>query len=98
MKATKISHNWQQWYEGNESYLLAALAMVRGAIEASAQKTQPSEPREQQQLGEQALQAARAGMSAPPALEQICKLFGLTSFERDILLMCACMEFYGDFA
>ncbi|MFM5981239.1 MAG: ATP-binding protein [Sphaerospermopsis kisseleviana] len=98
MKATKISHNWQQWYEGNESYLLAALGMVRGAIEASAQKTQPSEPREQQQLGEQALQAARAGMSAPPALEQICKLFGLTSFERDILLMCACMEFYGDFA
>ncbi|MFM7363620.1 MAG: ATP-binding protein [Cuspidothrix sp.] len=102
MKTTKvsykISHNWQQWYEGNESYLLASLAMVRGAIEIFAQKAPSSEAIVKQQIGEQALQAARAEMSVPPALEQICTLFGLTGFERNILLMCACMEFYGDFA
>ncbi|MBH8566969.1 ATP-binding protein [Nostoc sp. CENA67] len=30
---------------------------------------------------------------APPALEQLCQIFGLSSFEREILLLCAGMEF-----
>lgn len=95
MNTTKINHNWD---EANECYLLTALAIVRGAIEKFAQKTQPSDFREQEQIRQQASETAMAGISAPSALEQISELFGLTSFERDILLMCACMEFYGDFA
>jgi SpoVK/Ycf46/Vps4 family AAA+-type ATPase len=95
MNVGKNNHNW---HEANESYLLAALAIVRNAIEKAAQKIQPADFLEQQQKLQADLQITRDGMSAPPALEQICQLFALTSFERDILLMCACMEFYGDFA
>jgi AAA+ superfamily predicted ATPase len=32
-----------------------------------------------------------------PALEILCRAFGLSSFERSILLLCAGVELYGDF-
>src|SRR5262249_5621556 len=38
------------------------------------------------------------GISAPPALVTLCKLFGLSSFERAILLMCAGLELDSKFA
>jgi hypothetical protein len=95
MNATTVDDNWN---EANEYYLLAALGIVRDAIERYAKLTQPSEFQEQQYQRQQALQAATAAMTAPPLLERVCQLFGLSHFERDILLMCACMEFYGDFA
>ncbi|BAY40185.1 ATPase central domain-containing protein [Nostoc sp. NIES-2111] len=94
MNATTVNHNW---YEANERYLLAALGMVRDAIERYAHKTQSPESPAQQNR-QQTLQTATAAMTAPPLIERVCQLFGLSQFERDILLMCACMEFYGDFA
>ncbi|BCL35106.1 ATP-binding protein [Nostoc sp. MS1] len=94
MNATTVNYNW---HEANERYLLAALGMVRDAIETYAHKTQSSTSSAQQQK-QQTIETATADMTAPPLLERVCQLFGLSEFERDILLMCACMEFYGDFA
>lgn len=93
MNATKNLN----WYEANERYLLAALGIVRDAIERYGQKKPLSESPEQQNR-KQVLEATTAAMTAPPLLERLCQLFSLSEFERDILLMCACMEFYGDFA
>ncbi|HEY9800532.1 MAG TPA: ATP-binding protein [Leptolyngbyaceae cyanobacterium] len=94
MNATTVNHHW---YEDNERYLFAALGIVRDAIEGYGQKT-PLSASPEQQNRKQVLAATKAAMTAPPLLERLCQLFELSEFERDVLLMCACMEFYGDFA
>jgi len=86
------------WHEANQRYLVAALAAVRAALEQHAHSRQnPPEPGEQ---GEQTrtVQEAAGSMSAPPALETLCAVFGLTPFERDLLLMCAGVEMDSTFA
>jgi hypothetical protein len=71
------------WIDANQRYLMAALDGVRGALE-----------------GRTTIQTPAAGkeMSPPAALEQLCKLFGLSSFERAVLVMCAGMELDSKFA
>ncbi|MEH1868204.1 MAG: ATP-binding protein [Nostoc sp.] len=88
MNAT-INRNWD---EANYRYLSAALAIVRGILENHTAKDQ------NQENLQQALQEAAATMPAPSALERVCKIFNLSSFERDLLLLCAGMELNGDFA
>lgn len=90
----------QDWYELNQRYLSAALAIVRGAIEKYIIKIQNQAEKhssQQSQLYEDLQQAAEL-MPSPSALDRICKIFALSEFERDVLLLCACMEFNGDFA
>jgi ATP-dependent 26S proteasome regulatory subunit len=70
------------WTEANQRYLMSALDAVRGALE-----------------GRPAVQTSAADeMSSSPALETLCKLFGLSPFERAVLLMCAGMELDSKFA
>ncbi|MEC4880032.1 MAG: ATP-binding protein [Scytonema sp. PMC 1070.18] len=95
MNTTTIAPNW---YDANQHYLLASLAVVRGAIEKHTLNLQnQSEIQEQEYTRQQDLQEAAAAMPAPSALDKVCRIFGLSNFERDILLMCANMEFSGDF-
>jgi ATP-dependent 26S proteasome regulatory subunit len=70
------------WTEANQRYLMSALDAVRGALEERATV--------QTTAGEE--------MSPPPALATLCKLFGLSPFERAVLLMCAGMELASKFA
>ena len=44
------------------------------------------------------LQEASEGMPAPSALETLCATFGLSPFERNLLLLCAGMELDSAFA
>ena len=44
------------------------------------------------QTAERALEELRNGLSGPPALERIASAFGLTPFERELLLLCAGAE------
>jgi hypothetical protein len=46
----------------------------------------------------QALQESAEAMPAPPALETLGETFGLSPFERDLLLLCAGMELDSTFA
>jgi hypothetical protein len=80
--------SWEQW---NQRYLTAALDSVRAALAAHAGKGRegPSEGEE--------LEAIAAHMPAPPALEAVRRLFDLTAFERDVLLLCAGLELAADF-
>jgi hypothetical protein len=48
-------------------------------------------------LKEQTLLEVASKMREPPALDMICSIFGLSSFERDILLLCAGMELDSGF-
>jgi hypothetical protein len=95
------------WTEANQQYLMSALDVVRAALEQRA----PIEPATEGRAGSplpagseaDGLPSSReAGVTRPttppPALETLCKLFGLSSFERAVLLMCAGMELDSKFA
>ncbi|MBD2353983.1 ATP-binding protein [Tolypothrix sp. FACHB-123] len=89
----------QNWHDANQQYLSAALAVVRGALESyTTSLPHPPELKAQAAARQQAVQQAAAAMPAPSALENLCRLFELSGFERDLLLLCAGMELNGDFA
>ncbi|BAZ50295.1 ATPase central domain-containing protein [Nostoc sp. NIES-4103] len=89
------NNNWQA---KNHAYLTAALAKLR---EALVQRIDPS------LLGEDFISTNNsnseittenfAGSSEPTALEEICIIFGLSDFERDLLLLCAGVELDASF-
>jgi hypothetical protein len=93
---TLINHNW---YDANQRYLSAALAVVRNALERyTTSLQQPTEPQNQDNSLEIALEEATAAMPAPSGLDNLCQMFSLSAFERNLLLLCAGMELSGDFS
>jgi hypothetical protein len=79
------------WHDANQRYLNAALGTVRETLERytgegiAATDAPPREP--------------DAGMfEPPPALETLCAAFGLSTFERAVLLACAGVELDSAFA
>jgi hypothetical protein len=82
----------QQWQEANQRYLMAMLTVVRYELE---QCVSPSPGKEMMAKGKELLQQAKqiaVSMSAPPMLDTICSVFNLSSFERDVLLLCAAAQ------
>jgi hypothetical protein len=88
----------EDWYTANHRYLMKLLSQTRRVLE------QRIEPEEEGRGGLGAgvfvdveegkeLSAHPAFEETPPALEQLCQIFGLSSFEREIVLLCAGMEF-----
>jgi hypothetical protein len=87
------------WTDANQRYLTAALVRVRAALERHAQGPSESRKGESPEAeAEKRLQAATGAMPGPPALETLGKVFGLSPFERDILLLCAGVELEAAFA
>jgi hypothetical protein len=93
----------QSWEEFNRAYLLDALEDLRQAL----RRHHAVEPIEGgvTELDDEAAPAevkwARDGTfsdQAPPAIETLCAIFGLSNFERSILLMCAAVELDSHFA
>ncbi len=84
-----IATTYDSWLTANQYCLTAALAIVRNAI---AQALGMTEWVEDEHLLRQSLQTARTEMPALSAVDRLARLFGLSSFEQDILLMCAGME------
>ncbi len=88
----------EDWYTANQRYLMGLLAQTRQVLERSIeQKEQGCED-----VGAgvfvdveegKPLASHPAFEAASPGLEQLCQIFGLSSFERDIVLLCAGMEF-----
>ncbi|HEY9624550.1 MAG TPA: AAA family ATPase [Crinalium sp.] len=87
------------WSDANQRYLMAAIALIRVALE---RQIVPSSATGTASVDEsnarQALERAIAHLPSPSALERICNLFGLSSFERDLLLLCAGMELESSFS
>jgi hypothetical protein len=71
------------WASANQRALAAAIARVRARVDAAREGTTPFD--------------AAAPVPEGSALARICATFGLTPFERDILLMCAGPELDGHF-
>ncbi len=74
------------WAAENRSHLMAELARIRAAITG-----RPTD-------GGKRSEAEAEPTSGPAGLEQVVEAFGLSSFERDVLLLCAGVELDADFA
>jgi ATPase family protein associated with various cellular activities (AAA)/winged helix domain-containing protein len=93
------------WSDANQRYLMAAVGVVRDAIERHIART--SERRDQapkidqpprESEASQAPKPVADAMPSPPALDVICQMFGLTTFERHLLVLCAAVELDSTFA
>ncbi|HLI05062.1 MAG TPA: ATP-binding protein [Ktedonobacteraceae bacterium] len=80
------------WSEYNQRYLSMALARVQQALRYYIARARGEEP----QSRAEEMPQVDAAMPAP-ALLRLCAAFGLTSFERDSLLLCAGMDLEGVF-
>lgn len=87
------------WEEANQSCLMAALSEVRTRLadflapteDRSAADGDAAPPRPMPEN-------VTPAMEVPAALETLCGAFGLSTFEREILLMCAGVELDSQFA
>jgi hypothetical protein len=87
------------WIVANQRYLLAALSPVRHALRRYiARLGGDTETKILRGDSQQEPDEALLAMPAPPALMKLCDAFGLSPFERDILLLCAGMDLDGAFA
>jgi hypothetical protein len=89
----------QNWQLANQQYLATALERVRVALQQYVARSQGKELTDIDDktfLAE--LEAIAAQLSPSPALLSLCSAFGLTSFERDVLVLCAGVELSASFA
>src|SRR5215510_9188151 len=94
-----------QWYRANEEYLAKTLLWLRLRLTRLASDQRGGEPSEVETGEELALDSLETinkladeistlDSSPPvPALVLLGRLFNLSRFERDVLLLCAAMEF-----
>jgi len=86
-----ISQDPGAWPDENKSYLMSRLESVRRLLEEHAKD--PEKTPDSSDLPVPAKQSS----SQPFSLDTLCGIFGLTPFERDILLLCAGMELDSKF-
>jgi hypothetical protein len=93
------------WAAANQRYLMAAVGVVRATLDRYVDRThdtgtEASVHAVEADAGPVAtaradLADAAASMPAPPALDIVCETFGLSSFERDVLVLCASVELHA---
>src|SRR4051812_30996578 len=76
------------WIEANQRTLTAAIDEVRAALQSHAGREAPAYP---------GTETAAPGSASPSALDILCAAFGLSRFERAVLLLCAGVELDGQF-
>lgn len=90
-----MKKNNTDWSKANQHYLSGLIKLLRarienytmsvsGAVESLEQPVFYSEEKE--------LKEFEASMTEQPAIEKLATIFGLTSFEKNILLMCAAAD------
>jgi hypothetical protein len=73
------------WLEANQRYLCTAFARISALL-------QRPQSAERVREADDAIQAARAALPAPGAMDALVETFALTPFERDIVLLLAAAE------
>jgi len=85
---TSVLH--PSWHEANQRHLMSAVKSIHGVLTRKGAMVDDAGS-SGEASGEPAEQTIEA-LSPPPALERLCVAFGLSTFERDILLLCAGVE------
>lgn len=82
------------WHEANQSYLSASFVELRKQVEEALRNDKEGaidDPRLKIDA-ESVVEQIDWNFSQPPAIEQLCSSFGLSDFERALLLLCAAAE------
>ena len=74
----------ENWQQTNKSYLIAHLERILTLLKHEEPSAKAVPPLSESE--------------APPALDTLCTNFGLSTFERDLLLLCAGVELSGEVA
>src|SRR5215470_19392490 len=83
------------WLDANQRYLSLAIAEVR-ALLARHEKRATSSVESPAEHSSQPRGAARSELDPPAALERVGRTFGLSDFERAVLVLCAGCELDAD--
>ncbi len=75
------------WSEANQQFLSAELARIKALLRGESEDAAPSE-----------LDVCRARLTDPPAIDRLAERFGLSPFERDVLLLAAGVEMDSELA
>jgi ATPase family associated with various cellular activities (AAA) len=82
------------WDEANQEYLMGEVTAVRKALQHYAGTLEEATADQSDSAPIRSI----TKMDPPPALDRLCQAFGLSRFERAILLLCAGMELDSSFA
>jgi hypothetical protein len=86
------------WAETNQKSLMSALGSVRAALEAHGRRVTNNPPAQDDMVSNIASQQKPPmAIADDSALGALCSAFGLSQFERDLLLLCAGMELDSTF-
>lgn len=77
----------QDWTDANQRLLVAEFARIKARLAGEDSKTAMD-----------AADAVQAALPAPSAIDRLVDQFGLSTFERDILLLCAGVEMDSNLA
>jgi hypothetical protein len=93
-----MTANASAWLEENQRYLVQELMQVRWALERHADRATNSSSRRPRAAPATETATREGGGGRLPALEAVCRSFGLSPFERAVLLLCAGPELDASFA
>ena len=87
------------WSDANQQYLMVRLSLVREALSqyVSAKNDKRTTDETRRELLLEALESATSNLPGHSALDHLCAAFSLSSFERDVLLLCAGMDLDSSF-
>ncbi len=97
MSQSTLTEPAERWLATNQRYLAAALQLLRTTLALHRLPGQADASAADQQAAA-ALAEVAATLSEPAALETLCARFGLSPFERAVLLLCAGIELDQNFA
>ncbi|MCX6317019.1 MAG: ATP-binding protein [Bacteroidetes bacterium] len=90
-----MSNHSNAWLEANQRYLSGSIELLYSELMLHATHYEPAE-KEKAAAGIKAIKSdldeIAASMKVPPAIENLVRLFGLSSFEKNIILYCALPE------
>lgn len=88
-----------EWYAENQRSLMIELGRIQQLLQHYIDSQSDNQQARSSQSSVAASQATRKTVAAPStALSQLCQLFSLSPFERDLLLFCAGIELDTSFA
>lgn len=90
--------NREAWLQKNQHYLMTAVAEVGAQLEEHIKNSGENYASEQPQSCSEDQRHTKQTLLPPPALETLCASFGLSRFERAILLLCAGTDLNANFA
>jgi len=90
------------WTKANQQYLTAEIHRIRTLLEAvaatGAERQQAVAQETAQRQGEIPAAGMENRLTPPAALDQLCHIFNLSDFERDIVVLCAAIELDSSFS